>query len=220
MKNLILFILTFSIFIFSCKKEKITHTITGQFMPCSGYNNTGDFELYQQKNGSNSNAQILSTTKTDPNGKFSFTYTTDNTQDKLILRTSSGFGYANIVEGIDITDIPDLKIFFPSYHLIISLNVTKPYTSSDTLFMGNYNNGTPIGLVKVAGPFISGRKFTFPNLYLGTAISAPKYSGTLHTYNCLLNTPFGTSGAFDKDYIVPLSSKCSGDSVYVSLDIK
>jgi hypothetical protein len=220
MKNILLIILI-TISVVSCKRESVSYTINGQFLSCTAYNNTDNYELFQQKNGSNVNAQILATTKTDANGNFSFTYTTNNMNDKLILRQSSGFGYSKILEEIDLGNISNLIIGKPIYHLIVSLNVTKPYTSNDTLFMANYNsNGSPIGFVKVAGPFISGRKFTFPNLYSGTSISEPKYPGTLKTYYCLLNTPFGTTGAFDKDYIVPLPKSCNGDSIFVSLDIK
>jgi hypothetical protein len=220
MKNLILFISIAALFT-NCKKEKIARTISGQFFTCGPAAEFTNYDLVQQKNGSDIDVQILATTKPDITGKFSFDYVTDNSTDRLFIRQSSGFGYNKIIEGIENKDISDLNIYLTfKYHLIVNLNVTKQYTHNDTLYMANYNNGTPIGLVKVAGPFVSGRKFTFPNLNLGTSISAPGYSGTLHRYYCLLNTPYGASGAFDKDYIVPLSTKCSGDSTYLSLDIK
>ncbi len=218
MKNITILV-TMSILFFSCRKEKITYTLTGQFLPCSGNNNNTDFELYQAKYD-NISSKVLATTKTDSEGKFSFTYTTDNTRDKLILRTSSGFGYANYVTDIDVADIKDLIIGRPIYHLIVNLNVTKTYTNNDTLFLANYNNGNPNGTIKVAGPFVSGRKFIFPNLNVRTPTSDPSYSGTDHLYYCGFNTPYGSNGTFDKWYIVPLPNKCSGDSVYVSLDIK
>ncbi len=220
MKNIIL-IFTISILLFSCKKDNsITHTLSGQYIYCNGVVYTGDFELYQEKSGSNSSGQILATTKTDSLGNFSFTYSTDNTQDKLILRTSSGFGYNKVLEGIDIGDISNLKIYNTHrYHLIVSLNITKPYTSSDTLFLQSYTNAYPNG-IKIVGPFVSGRVYVATNLYVGTPTSAPNYSGNLHTYYCGLNSPYELTGAFSKDYIVPKPTKCSGDSVYVSLDIK
>lgn len=220
MKNIILTIITITIFL-SCKKENKVYSLTGQFLPCFGNNSNSntEFELFRTYNN-NRKSEILGTTKTDSEGKFNFTYTTNNTNDKLILRSSSGFGYANYVKDIDVADIKDLIIGSPTFNLVVSLNVTKTYTSSDTLFMANYNNGSPTGTIKVAGPFVSGRKFIFNNLDIRTPVSDPSYFGTNHIYYCGFNTPYGSNGMFDKGYIVPLSKKCSGDSVYLALDIK
>jgi hypothetical protein len=49
--------------------------------------------LFQQKNGLNNNSKVLANTTTDTKGNFSFTYETDNTLDKLIIRASSGFWF-------------------------------------------------------------------------------------------------------------------------------
>jgi hypothetical protein len=217
MKNLIIFI-SIAILFSNCKKEKITRTISGQFFTCGPAAEFTNYELLQQKNGLAIGSEVLSTTKPDITGKFSFNYTTDNTTDKLFIRQSSGFGYNKIIENIDNKDISNLNIYLTfKYHLIVSLNVIKPYTNNDTLFFQSYTNTNGL---KLAGPFVSRRVLVASNLYVGTSIFAPMYSGTPQSIFCGLNSSYGTSGTFDKDYLVPLPTKCSGDSIYVSLDIK
>jgi hypothetical protein len=213
MKNIIILLAMSAIF-FSCKKEKVAYTITGQFLPCTGYNNTDIYEIYQKKNGSNVNAEILATTKTDANGNFSFTYTTSNLNDKLTLRQSSGFGYSEIIGEINLGDISNLIIGRPLYHLILSLNVTKPYTSNDTLFIRRATLYNPIDF-KIAGPFTNGRLLSKINLsYYPEVI----FGGTFQVLEWGMKTP--NYNEFQKDYNVPRPTKCSGDSVYLSLDIK
>ncbi len=214
MKNIILIILT-SVVLFSCKKEKVTYTLSGQFVSCSsGTQYASKFDLFQPKNTLNTIGDVIGTIQTDINGNFSVTYETNSTK-KLLIRGSTGFGTDILLEGIDVGNVSNLKIYSTfKYHLIVSLNVTKSYTSNDTLFLQSYTNAYPNG-IKIAGPFLSGRVYVAPNLYSGTA-----YGGTLERYYCRLNNPNGTSGPFDKDYLVPLPTKCEGDSVYVTLDIK
>jgi hypothetical protein len=220
------FILGFStvILLISCKKSTMPYTFSGQLISCSStsvYPNV-KLELVEETDYGTTSGKIVATTNTDNSGNFSFSYNGTNIKKTYAIRTVVGFGYDEIIGGITEGNISDLKIYTSfKYHLIVSLNVIKPYTNNDTLFMAKYTaNGTPAGLVKVAGPFASGRKFTFPNLDIETSVYAPKYSGTLHTYNCLFNTTYGTSGLFDKDYILSLPTKCNGDSVYVNVDIK
>ncbi len=213
MKKIILFIIVAILFT-NCKKEKVAYTITGQFLPCTGYNNTDNYEIYQKKNGSKVNAEILATTKTDANGNFSFNYTTSNLNDKLTLRQSSGFGYSEIIAEINLGDISNLIIGRPLYHLILSLNVTKPYTSNDTLFIRRATLYNPIDF-KIAGPFTSGRLLSKINSsYYPEVI----FNGTFQVLECGMKTP--NYNEFQKDYIVPRPTKCDGDSVYVTLDIK
>jgi hypothetical protein len=217
MKNLINFIFIVILFT-NCKKEKVARTISGQFFTCGPTAEFTNYELLQQQNGSDRTAQVLATTKPDITGKYSFSYVTDNSTDRLFIRQSSGFGYNKIIEGIENKDIPDLNIYLTlKYHLVVNLNVTKQYTNNDTLFFQSYTNTNGL---KLAGPFANGRVLVASNLYVGTSIFSPMYSGTPHSIFCGLNSPYGTSGTFDKDYIVPLPTKCSGDSIYVSLDIK
>ena len=160
MKNIITFCII-SLFFSSCKKEKVysdNFTISGQFLPCSGFNNTDNYELVQKKTNwfSSPDINILSTFKTNNEGNFTTSFNTSNKNNKLILRQSSGFGFSEILEEIDVTDITNLKIGRSIYHLIINLNVTKPYTINDTLFIIGANLYTPIDF-KIAGPFESGR---------------------------------------------------------------
>jgi hypothetical protein len=213
MKNIISILIIF-LLLFSCKKEKVSYTITGRFLPCTGYNNTDNYEIYQKKNGSNVNAEILATTKTDANGSFSFTYITSNLNDKLTLRQSSGFGYSEILENIDLGDIPNLIIGRPLYHLILSLNVTKPYTSNDTLFVLRATLYNPISF-KIAGPFVSGRLLKIVNAGFYPSAS---YGNTRQLIEWGMKTP--SYNDLTTEYFVPMPTKCSGDSVYVSLDIK
>jgi hypothetical protein len=216
MKN-IAFLLFVVIAFATCKKPEVIYTLSGQIMPCFGYSINTDLQLYQKK-ASNRDAKVLATTKADANGNFTFTYSTDNTFDKLKLRQSTGFGFNNIIEEIDIKNIEGLKIYSPKYHLVVNLNVIKPYTSNDTLYMEGLTYTNPYA--KFSGPFISGRKLVYTNRNVGTSINDPFYNGTNQVYICRLNSPINASQIFDKEFNVPLPSQCNGDSIYITLDIK
>lgn len=210
--------MTYSIFLGACKKDKITtNTIQGQIVVCYSPTNqvayaNSKIELYQQKDGTNIKAEILSTTTTDNIGNFTFTYATTNLSDKLIIRESSGFGYSNLITGIPIKDVNDLKVYFAGrYNLVVSLNVTKPYTTSDTLSIRNLNGGVN---PKIAGPFRNGRIYKEVGIgFLRDIV----YTGTEQTLNYRIYSSQILD--FSKDFIVENNKLC-GDTVYVSLDIK
>jgi hypothetical protein len=216
MKNLIVFI-SIAVLFTNCKKEKVTYTIKGQITICYSPTNQVSYanskiDLFQQKNGTFSGAQTLANTTTDANGNFAFDYTTDNQNDNLIIRESSGFGYSNIMTGIPLKNIDDLKIYYNGrYNLVVSLNVTKLYTNSDTLSIRNLNGGIN---PKIAGPFVNGRIYKEVGIgFLRDIV----YTGTEQTLNYRIYTSQNLD--FTKDFIVENSKLC-GDTVYVSLDIK
>ncbi len=215
MKKFIIFISIVALFT-NCKKEKVSYTIKGQVVLCFNGTQTPQanktIELYQQKNGTNVNAEVLSTTTTDNNGDFTFTYTTTNLSDGLIIRESSGFGYYNLIAGVPIININDMKIYYLGrYNLVVSLNVTKPYTNNDTLYVNNLKNLT---YIKKAGPFTSGRIYKEGDVGF---LEDRYYGGNKQTLYCGLNSL--SNFIFNKDFIIENSKLC-GDTVYVSLDIK
>lgn len=215
MKNLIIFI-SIAILFTNCKKEKVTYTIKGQIIICYSPTNQVSYanskiDLFQQKNGTFSGAQTLANTTTDTNGNFTFDFTTDNQNDNLIIRESSGFGNSNIMTGIPLKNIDDLKIYYNGrYNLVVSLNVTKTYTNSDTLYISNPKT---LNYVKKAGPFINGRYF----VESGVSVKPdPNYEFNSENIRYVINND---NNSFNKDYKV-VTNKLCGDTVYVSLDIK
>ena len=219
MKTIISLLSFTLIFIFGCKKEKVTYSLTGQLVSCGSTQYTANsyVDLFQQRNGGNYKSEIVATTTTDSDGKFSFTYTPNNNLDNvLILRQSSRFGFVNLVEGIPIKNIPDFKYYYSGsgYHLIVSLNVQKPYTANDTLYV--YIPGSTAATeYKAAGPFVSGRIITKINQGFYPKVN---YSGTEQTIRSGLL--IGGNDVFNKTYTVPFPTKCEGDSIYVNLDIR
>ena len=218
MKNLI-FILSLAILLSSCKKEKLTYSITGQLVSCGSTQYTANsyVDLFQQRNGGNYKSEIVATTTTDSEGKFSFTYIPNNNlDDVLILRQSSGNSFINLVEGIPIKNISDFKYYYSgfAYNLVVSLNVQKPYTANDTLYVQSCSTVNPNG-IKIPGPFVSGRLFVVPGLALRPKVN---YSGNTQNINAGLNSSLST--VFAKDYFVPFPTKWGGDSIYVNLDIR
>ncbi len=209
MKNIIS-TLIISLLFFSCKKDNITYTISGKLMPCGSTNiNNQYLDLIQNSNG----ATIVADTRTDVEGNFKFTFSAPNTFDELMLRISPT-GSTTIMKNIPVKNISDLIIYSSNYHLIVNLNVTKPYTSNDTLSVFLPDNGTPTGL-RFVGPFTTGRLITKINT---TVYPAVKYGG--NTQGMYAGVNIRTNPTDYKEYFVPNSIKCSGDSVYVSLDIK
>ena len=212
-KNIII-ILTVSITLFSCKKASLTHTIKGQFINCSNnqsinYDNTA-LDLFQQNNGSSNNSKVLANTTTDAQGNFTFSYSTTNTRDKLIIRASSGFDFASLMEGIPLEDISNLKVNIPPlYNLVISLNATNPFTNSDTLSVIRADSNI---VKKIAGPFVSKRLFVWKNYGL---------LGTLNygSNGAILQAGLNNSLNYNKGYAIENSKLC-GDTVYVNIDVR
>lgn len=215
MKNLII-ILSLIVCFTSCKKVKVSNSIKGQIVVCYSPTNQVSYanskiELYQQNNGTNSKSQILATTTTDANGNFTFEYSTDNSNDNLIIRESSGFGFSNIMTGIPLKTMDNLKIYYSGrYNLVVSLNVTKPYTNNDTLYVANPKT---LNYVKKAGPFFNGR------YYFESSVPVkpdPNYSYNTENLRFVINND---NNSFNKDFQIETNKLC-GDTVYVTLDIR
>ncbi len=214
MKNIItIFILLFFAF---CKKEKIAYILKGQVVLCYsptnqvGYKNKR-IELFQQKNGIDRKGEIIGTTTTDSSGNFNFGYTTSNIIDKIKIRESSGFGISDIITAIPVKNIDNLKVYYSGrYNLVVSLNVIKPYTNNDTLFVSNLKNLT---YIKRAGLFVNGRYYT--------EISVPIKPDINYEFNNekLFYVLNNNDNTFIKDFKIENSKLC-GDTVYVTLDIK
>ena len=216
MKN-ILILISIILLVSNCKKEKTQRIISGQILNCNNGVGAPDFKnieinLFQQKNGSNNKSKVLANTTTDSDGNFTFYYNTENTYDKLKIRTSSGFGFFILLEDIPIEDIRNLKIIRPSYNLVVSLNVTKPFTSNDTLFVSKPDSNT---IFKIVGPFISGRIFKSKNVPLNGTLNynENKQKITSGVYNS------ATAYDLSKFYNIEKNKFCI-DTVYVNIDVK
>ena len=214
MKNLKIIVL--SLIIFGCKKQSPnTYTIKGQLLNCNNGVTTPTFvntsiDLFQQNGGSNNNSKVLANTTTDAQGNFTFSYSTTNTRDKLIIRASSGFDFASLMEGIPLEDISNLKVNIPPlYNLVISLNVTNPFTNSDTLSVIRADSNI---VKKIAGPFVSKRLFVWKNYGL---------LGTLNygSNGAILQAGLNNSLNYNKGYAIENSKLC-GDTVYVNIDVR
>lgn len=217
MKNLIIMV-GLTLMINSCKKnEDSTNTIKGQIFNCNNgvlipnyLNRTID--LFQQKNGSNNDSKVLANTTTDAQGNFSFTYSTNNSSDKLMLRASSGFGFSTLMEEIPIEDINNLKVVLPAYNLVVGLNVIKLYSNNDSLYITKPDSNS---LFKIKGPFISGRLFTCKNVLLRGTL---KYSSNEQKLSSGVYN--GNTGVdLSKIYLVENNKLC-GDTVYVNIDVR
>ena len=216
MKNFI--ILLSSVFIFiSCKKtiDSKTYTIKGKFVKCTNGVETPmlinePIDLFQKNNGSNNNSKVLANTNTDVNGNFIFTYTTKNIVDRLIIRASSGFGFADYMKDIPLENLENLKVYTPPlFNLVVSLNVIKAYTSNDTLSILKPDSNL---IKKIVGPFVSGRVFNCKNV------------GIPNTYNYISNDLILQCGLnkfinLNKEYKVENNKLC-GDTVYVNIDVR
>ena len=217
MKNIII-ILTVSITIFGCKKQSPnTYTIKGQLLNCNNGVTTPTFvntsiDLFQQNGGSNNNSKVLANTTTDAQGNFTFSYTTTNTFDKLIIRSSSGFGFLKIIEDIPLEDLTNLKVILPAYNLVVGLNVIKPYTTNDTLYATRPDSNL---IFRIVGPFVSGRLFRCKNVLLNKTLSFKTNEQKLSSgvYSGL----FGLD--LSKNYLIENSKLC-GDTVYVNIDVR
>ncbi len=108
-------------------------------------------------------------------------------------------------------NIDNLKVILPAYNLVVGLNVTKPYTSSDTPVYGRPDSGNDF---KVAGPFVSGRLFKATNVLLRGNV---KYSINEDFIPFKINNPFGV---FERKYYNIENTKLCGDTVYVNIDVK
>jgi hypothetical protein len=218
----IIFFLTLIILFTNCKKDKVTHTIKGKYISCVNAIQTpianSGIDLFQQRDGSNYKSQVLGNTVTDAQGNFTFTYTTDNTRDLLIIRESSGFGFNRIIEDIPVgKDVNDIRILSNGgiYNLVVRINVIKTYINLDTLFVQDFRNTNPNvnprGL-PIAGPFYNSR------LYAVSRSAYPlKYNTNKDIIYYSLNNL--SSNPFSKEFTIENSKLC-GDTVYVNLDIK
>ncbi len=217
MKNIVTILLLILVITSSCKKEKISYSLKGQIVLCYSPTNqvaykNAKIELFQQKIGIDRKGEIIGTTTTDSSGNFNFTYTTNNITDKIKIRESSGFGLSDIISGIPVKNIDNLKVYYSGrYNLVVILNVINPYTNNDTLFVSNLKTLT---YLKRAGPFVNGRVYTEGGVSL---LEDPSYNGNKQTMSCGLNSLQNL--IFNKEFIVSNNFLC-GDTVYVTLDIK
>ncbi len=149
---------------------------------------------------------------TDANGNFSFSYSTTNGADKLIIRESSGAGFTRLIGNVPLRkDVSDIRMFRGSgyYILKLELNVTNPYTSADTLYISKLSMG--INYFKKGGPFTNGIIYTDM-----VRISPIDYEGNTQTIVCGRNS--GVNPQFNKTFTVGNDKLC-GDTMSVNLDI-
>ncbi|MCY7291047.1 MAG: hypothetical protein LH615_02585, partial [Ferruginibacter sp.] len=145
---------------------------------------------------------------------------TDNNNDKLIIRESSGNGFNYLISNILVgQDISDIKIYLGGgrYNLVVGLNVTNAHTNLDTLYVKDFRGGIPtpqnINGLPVPGPFTNRR------LYYTSMSLSPNliYGENVENIGCNLNRL--TNNLFGKQFLIQNSKVC-GDTVYVNLDIR
>ena len=125
-------------------------------------------ELYATSNGGG----LVASAITDSNGYFKLSGNDHHQCLDLILNT-----YDDIHNCIRPENLHDLEIYMhPSTTLNITLNVTNPYSSNDTLFVQASDS---LGKqLKVAGPFHSGFLYSVKNYTFNEVIfqNNPKYN--------------------------------------------
>lgn len=105
---------------------------------------------------------VVGSDTTDANGNFEINYKYPDGVSVLI-ESNLTVGGVNTLYGVpDGKNLDNLEVFYnPSCALNIKLNVTKPYTSADTLQVNNLMTG--VGNLKFAGPFTSGNLYSVNN---------------------------------------------------------
>ncbi len=159
MKTIQLFM---TIIIFSClgcgKQKLDTKTLSGHlYKDCSEtpVKNQALY-LFQRVNSGTGPSGKLAECTTDSTGYFTFDYQESSGENLVIKYTNTG-GSALEIRATDYGNkLENLKAYYyPTCKIIVRLNVTRPYTSADTLFANDMRNIT--GTVKLAGPFIDGQ---------------------------------------------------------------
>lgn len=156
--HFLLSILFISLLNTSCRKDGgRKYTIKGQiFQSCTSTpiaNQEISFFQGISSNGLSTSGGDLGTTITDANGNFSFTYTAKNGSD-IKIQKAAGAGFATIIHGVPgDQNLENIKIYFrPSTTVQVKLNVSKSYSSFDTLYITNFRNTS---LLAIPGPFTS-----------------------------------------------------------------
>ena len=149
--SLILYSLLFTILFAGCSDPE-TFVVTGQLVegcdqvPISSQ----EIELFQIDNGT------IATSTTDSEGRFSFAYSEDRLSgnEKISLGIVGSLQSLRFVSTVPANDDAGTLILAPTVDIILSLNVSNPYTEKDTLFYTDYRlqNGS---LAKLTGPFQS-----------------------------------------------------------------
>lgn len=144
----------------SCVKDKHTYTISGTLYQGCTTTPLANQELafFQSVNANillQTSGGDLGTTVTDANGRFSFGYVAKNDLN-IKIQLPAGFGFSDVTTGVPSKrNIENMNLFYsPRTTIQVRLNVTRPYTSGDTLYIVDYRNAG--SFLKVKGPFTSG----------------------------------------------------------------
>ncbi len=116
------------------------------------------------------------------------------------------------MEQIPLENLENLKVILPAYNLVVGLNVIKPYTSNDSLYITKPDSNT---IFKIRGPFVSGRLFKSKNVLLSGTLkygdNEQKISSGVYNGN--------TGIDLSKSYTIENSKLC-GDTVFVNIDLR
>jgi len=175
MKTLFLFCIALaSSLLVSCIKESNgnTYNLSGRiFQSCTPTplaNREISFFQSISSNGVQTSGGDLGSTVTDANGNFSFNYKSKNNSD-IKIQLPAGFGFNSIMAGIPANkNLENIVIRYgPKTTIQVRLNVSKPYTSNDTLQITDFSNLNQ--KLKITGPFVGGvvynaMEFSFSDL--------------------------------------------------------
>lgn len=170
MKRSLFFLIALTSLVLSCTKEtKPVFTLSGHIYTECGGVPVKNLEIFfkQALEGNivgTTSGGIVASSTTDSLGYFNVTFTGENGSDVAILQ-KEGFGYGTLIEGVP-QNAKNLTIYQIATTIVkVNLNVSKSYTSSDTLniiSLGNYSQN-----LKVAGPFTNGTLYIKPNFEIG-----------------------------------------------------
>lgn len=175
------------IFFFSaCKKSGSEETFyySGHLYDhCGGLPVKGK-ELYiYQHVSAGGNGGTLGSGTTDSTGYFKISFNNAaKSPDEIEIRYANSNYAVFSTPGYNLENLSDLKVYEVSTcNISVALNVTRNYTSSDTLYISDYR--TPSVPLKLAGPFTNGVLYTASNYNL----LVPSYNGASLYINYSIN---------------------------------
>ena len=218
MKKLnLVFICCYMLLLSACKDDNAgptTYTIAGHlYVDCSQQPKSNFHLLLYQKGAYNPFTGVttggeLASATTDANGYFKFEFK-DLKGSENIIQYAAGAGYNDAMINIPTkTSLDNLVVYInPTTNIQVKLNVINPHTSSDTLFIKDFNT---IEGFRILGPFYSGVAFTTTN----ASLPVMTFGSNNDYVNWYLHPYTGT--AYTKYFTI---DKYCNDTVTVTIDI-
>lgn len=167
------FCLSFLLQLVSCKddiawSDDNTYTIAGHLYTDCNLEPVKNFKMrliIDHPNGPyGTDYDMTVESTTDSNGYYKFEF--KNKRDyPLVIEYSAGAGFNTLMSAIPAkTSLNDLSLHMnPSTNITVGINVNKPYTASDTLFIADFRTNKYLA---IPGPFTSGTIYTAVNFGL------------------------------------------------------